>query len=144
MSEFREPVFYVPGTTTIIDNAIDRAGVLVGHYSGKTLEQIRLRHPDAALGEWDDVYAETEASCKTEPVEITEDEFLKALNVLPPVRWTHRSDSESFKISERLYGSITAIYARIGDRYYTFSDNIALPHDDIISRIKQSLQHREK
>ena len=144
MTEFREPVFYVPGTTTIIDNAVDRGGVLVGHYSGETLEQIRLRYPGAALGEWDDVYAETEASRKTEPIEIKEDEFLKALNVLPPVKWTRRSDSESFKISERLYGSITAIYARIGDRYYTFSDNIALPHDDVISRIKQSLQHPEK
>jgi hypothetical protein len=139
MTQFKEPVFYVPGTTTIVDNAIDRAGVLVGRYSGETLEQIRLRYPDATLGEWADVYAETEASCKTEPVEIKEDEFLKALHVLPPVRWTQRIDSESFKISERLYGSITAIYARIGDRYYTFSDNIALPHVDVISRIKQSL-----
>ena len=74
MKEFREPVFYVPGTTTIIDDAIDRAGVLVGHYSGETLEQIRLRHPGAALGEWDDVYAETGRSCKTEPAEITEDD----------------------------------------------------------------------
>ena len=86
MTEFREPVFYIPGTTTIIDNAIDRNGVLVGHYSGETLEQIRLRYPGAALGEWVDVYAEAEASCKTEPVEITEEEFLKALSVLPPVR----------------------------------------------------------
>ncbi len=144
MQEFREPVFYVPGTSTIIDNAVDRAGVLVGHYSGETLEQIRLRHPGAALGEWEDVYAETEASCKTEPVEIREEEFLKALNVLPPVRWTQRTDSESFKISERLYGSITAIYARLAHRYYTFSDNITLPHDDVISRIRQSFQHREK
>ena len=141
MTEFREPVFYIPGTTTIIDNAVDRNGVLVGHYSGETLEQIRLRYPGATLGEWDDVYAEAEASCKTEPVEINEDEFLRALNVLPPVRWTQRSDSESFKISERLYGSITAIYARLGNRYYTFSDNITLPHDHVISRIRQSLQH---
>ncbi len=111
--------------------------VIVQLNSTETSEQIRLRHPGATLAEWEDVYAETEASCKTEPVEITEDNFLKALNVLPPVRWTKRSDSESFKLSERLYGSITAIYARIGDRYYTFSDNIALPHDDVISRIKQ-------
>lgn len=145
MTEFREPVFYVPGTTTIIDAAVDRAGVLVGQFSGETLEQIRLRYPGAALGEWDDVYAETEASCKTEPAEITEDKFLKALNVLPPIRWTQRSDSESFKISERLYGSITAIYARVGNRFYTFSDNISLPHDDIICRIQnKSFQQREK
>ncbi len=144
MTQFREPVFYVPGTTTVIDNAVDHAGVLVGQQSRETLEQIRLRHPEAALAEWDDVYAETEASCKTEPVEITEDEFLKALNVLPPVRWTQSSDSESFKISERLYGSITTIYARIGDRYYTFSDHIALPHDDVINRIRHSVQRREK
>lgn len=144
MTEFQEPVFYVPGTTTIIDNAVERDGVLVGHYSGETLEQLRLRHPGAALGEWEVVYAEAEASRKTEPVEINEDEFLRALNVLPPVRWTRRSDSESFKISERLYGSITAIYARMGDRYYSFSDYIALPHDEVISRIRQTLQHREK
>src|SRR6266481_4520284 len=100
MTQFKEPVFYVPGTTTIIDKAVDRAGVLVGDYSGETLEQIRLRHPGATLGEWDDVYAETEASCKTEPAEITEDEFVKALNALPPVKSTKRSGTESFNISE--------------------------------------------
>ena len=51
MTQFREPVFYVPGTTTIIDNAVEGDGVLVGHYSGETLEQIRLRYPGVALGE---------------------------------------------------------------------------------------------
>jgi hypothetical protein len=35
MTEFKEPVFYVPGTTIIIDEAVNRAGVLVGHYSEK-------------------------------------------------------------------------------------------------------------
>ena len=64
MAEFKEPVFYVPGTTTIIDNAVDRSGVLVSDYSGETLEQIRLRHPGAGLGEWDGVYARSKPLSK--------------------------------------------------------------------------------
>lgn len=136
--QFREPVFYVPGESSIIDAAINRDGTLVGHYSGETLDEIRLRYPGAEIGEWDVVYAAAEESCKTEPVEITEARFLEMLNVLPPVRWVREGGAESFKMSERYYGSITGIYARIGKRYFNFSDVITLPHDEIIKRIRES------
>ena len=137
-TEFREPVFYVPNECCIIDTAVNRDGTLRGQYSGETLDQIRLRYPNAEIGEWDIVYAAAEEACKTEPSEITEDKFLEMLNVLPPVRWVRQGGAESFKLSERYYGSITAIYARIGKRYFTFSDNIAMPHDEIIKRIRAS------
>jgi hypothetical protein len=50
------------------------------------------------------------------------------LGVLPPVGWRNDGPAESFKLSERTSGSITGIYVRIGDRYFTFKDGITLAH----------------
>jgi len=136
--EFKEPVFHVPGTPTIIDTAFLREGVYVSTIEGETLEQIRLRYPDAEVGEWEDVYRAVENSCKTEPQEITKEQFIYALEVLPPVGWRTARGVESFKMSERFYGSVTAIYARIGKRYFTFNDLISLPADEIADRIVNS------
>ena len=67
--------------------------------------------------------------------EITEARFMDALNVLPPVGWTTRQGVESFKISERLWGNITDIYARLGDRYFTLTDDIRLSPGIIAERV---------
>lgn len=62
------------------------------------------------------------ASLITEPREITEEEWHDALNVLPPCRWRTVSGVELFHISERLTADLVAWYARIGDRFVTFTD----------------------
>jgi hypothetical protein len=108
---------------------------------------VRLRHPEAQLGEFHEVTANWENECKSEPVESTEEQFLKMLNILPPVAWTTRADGESFKMSERLYGMITSIYARITEptsagvtnRYFHLNDSILTPHDEIITRCSRLL-----
>lgn len=138
MLEFREPVFYVPGTSTIIDTAVLRDGVYLSAINGHTLQQLRLEYPNAEVGEWDDVYRAVIESCKTEPQEITKDQFIYALEVLPPVGWRTAKGVDSFKISERLYANITAIYARIGKRFFTFNDSITLSAEDIAVRIANS------
>ena len=45
--------------------------------------------------------------------------------------------SESFKCANCLAGSITQIYARLGDKYYTLVDDIFLFHNEIIKRINR-------
>lgn len=40
--------------------------------------------------------------------------FQEALNVLPPVAWTADHNGEAFKISEKIAGTVTTIYVRIG------------------------------
>ena len=75
-----------------------------------------------------DAWQRHENSCKSEPVEITRDRFHEMLNILPPVAWNYNDPSfESFKMSERTTGSITAIFVRIHDRYFAFSNTCTLP-----------------
>lgn len=134
--EFKEPCFHVPGSRTIIDTAeLDSDGVYRSTIKKETLAQVRIRYPDAEIGEWENIYRAAENSCKTEPQEITEAQYIYALEVLPPVCWKNAKGVESFKMSERFYGNVTAIYARLGKRYFTFSDLISLTPDEIADRI---------
>jgi len=128
---YKNPVFYVPGRVGIIDNCINGRG----QYSGKTLEETREEYPGVLLGESETIYTEWENSFKSPPVEVTEARFLEMLEVLPPVSWVHgAANTESFKISERLFGDITAIFCKIGNRYFEMSDNIRMPHAEIVKR----------
>lgn len=75
---------------------------------------------------------------RSEPVEIDAEKWDYALNVLPPVAWHHTSNGESFKMSERLTGNITAIYVTLNKRYFTFNDSIRLPHDECCRKVFES------
>lgn len=77
-----------------------------------------------------------EARFKTPVEEITEADFLYALNVLPPVAWSHARGAESFKISERLAGCVTTILVGMQSRYFRFHDDIRLPHDTCCERVQ--------
>src|SRR5215831_3215259 len=116
------PCFYEPGRHSIIDTAeLHEDGVWRSTINNEDLEQIRTRYPKAEFGDFDLIYQQAEEACKTEPIEITEAEFIRALGILPPVGWDGAKGVESFKMSERFYGMITAIYAHVGDRYFTFN-----------------------
>lgn len=54
-----------------------------------------------------------------ELIEISEEEFQDALNVLPPLKWCNIDGVEMFCMCEMLTGSYTAQYARKNDKYYT-------------------------
>ena len=132
-----QKVFYQPGKPGIIDLAIERAGVLTGGYSGETLDAMRLRYPDAEVGELGPVSAASEEMFKCKPVGITEARFVEMLEVLPPVGWVQRDGCESFKLSERTSGNITAIFARIGTQYFELQDSIFTKHEQIIAACKE-------
>ncbi len=72
----------------------------------------------------------------TPPRRIDEAKFDDALNVLPPARWVRRPGSESFQMIEHLTVGITAIYARVGDVYWTFNGPAGLKHDDVLDHIR--------
>ena len=85
-----------------------------------------------------------EANFKTPVEEISQVYFEYALNVLPPVAWTHARAAESFKISERTAGCITAIYVSMQDRCFRFHDDIRTPHDDCCSRVAAFIAENQK
>lgn len=86
----------------------------------------------------DDAMQRYENQFKTEPREITQEKFTEMLCILPPVSWHHDSHGESFKMSERQAGFVTAIYVRIDQRFFEFHDDIRTPHADCCKRVTQS------
>jgi hypothetical protein len=131
-------VFYQPRHPGIIDTVRTTPdGVTVSETFGETLDQIRKRYPGAELGELDKVLNDSEEAFRHAPQEITQERFIQMLEVLPPVGWKNAGRTESFKLCERTFGHITAIFARIGEKYYELADRITLSHDDIINAIEE-------
>ena len=80
------------------------------------------------------------ARFKTPVEEIPREDFQYALNCLPPVAWTYARAAQSFKISERTAGSVTAIYVEMQNRYFRFHDDIRTPHEDCCNRVARFIR----
>lgn len=129
--------WYVPGETSIVDVIHPDDGLTL-HFA-EDAAQICARYPAAQRISCDDAWKAADAvgleRYRKDVSEITEERFNDALNVLPPVGWTTRRGVESFRISERIWGSITDIYARLGDRYFMLSDDIRLSPGIVADRV---------
>jgi hypothetical protein len=134
------PVFYVPGRPGIIDLAIERDGVMRGGYSNESLDEMDKRYPGVQLGKLGPVAAASEDMFRSPPQPISEERFREMLEVLPPQGWHSGDGAESFKLCERTSGSITAIFCRIGDRYFEMQDSFTLPHNEIVTRCAGDLR----
>lgn len=130
-----EKVFYDPNRLTIIDVIKPDGKSCV--YS-ESLEQVQQRYPDAEIWGFLDAVTHQENAMISAPVEITEDRFIEMLEILPPVHWVRHGVSESFKMSERTSGSITGIFARIGNRFFEMQNHISMSHEDILRCIAVS------
>lgn len=130
-------VFYNPRTTTTIDIAVLRGGHYVGEISGEDLATLQRRHPDAVLDTYERVAAMREATMKTDPAQITAQDYDDAFNILPPHDASADVRGASFKSSERTAGDLTTIYAqhRASGTYWSFTDRVSLRHDAIMRRI---------
>jgi hypothetical protein len=96
--------------------------------------------PNLTVLPFDEAEARFEAQFKTDPVQITESEWWYALEVLPPEDWHHTAAGESFKMSERLAGSITGIYVALEEGHFMFNDSAQLPHADCVARVRDWLE----
>lgn len=103
---------------------VDAEGRLVGFHSGKTQAQLQVEIGLEIKIAGAETFEELrDAYYTTAPEQITESDFLDALNVLPPMRWGRWLGVESFRISELYSGNITTIYARTPDgQYWKFRD----------------------
>ena len=109
----------------------------------QTLEEMRLRYPDVKVLPSCDAVAAIEDSFITAAREIGREVFIEALEVLPPQRWKRDGDTESFFMSEFLYGTVTSHYVRIGKRHFAFSDHASLSHQDVVRKamINSAITH---
>ncbi len=129
-------VFHVPGELGHIDVAeLADGGQYVGKFSGKTLAQYQVENPAIVVEDWAVVVAQEETRLTTEPEEITRERFIDMLEVLPPEGWRITGQTESFKMMEYYSGRITSIYARLGNRYFTFRDLGSKTHAEIMDKV---------
>ena len=124
---------YDPTTHTVIDYIEPKTGNLT---NGQTLEQCREQYPNADVWAFDLAVKHYQDYLKSEPEEISEQVFIDRLNFEPPIQWVLNETTESFKMCELLAGTITGIYARIGNRFFYLTDEITLTHDQIIAKIR--------
>jgi hypothetical protein len=127
----------VPGETHIIDLVHPDDGLTL-HDHGDA-ETVRSRYPGAVRMNCDEAWNLIDTAAlvryRKDVTEVSEQRFMDALNVLPPVGWTSTHGVESFKLSECLWGNITDIFARLGDCYFVLSDDIRLPAAIVAARV---------
>lgn len=121
----------------IIDIVVGLDGALSGGYSGQTEETLRRCYPTMEVTTVKEFAEEQEHALRTEPTPNTEENYIDALECLPPVDWTRRDGVESFKMSEMYCGRITTIHAvnRRTGTYWSFMDRCDLSHGEIVEKI---------
>lgn len=132
MTDQRPRVVYCTATHSIIDYVRQGAGETDDMAIARLKGEYGTALSAMPANEAQDLY---EAQFKTPVEEISAEQFDDALNVLPPFAWTRTGGAQSFKISERIAGAITAVYVTIGDRYFRFQDDIHTPHSACCDRV---------
>lgn len=127
-----EQCFVSLSKRVVIDVIRENGSTLI---NGNTLEEIRERYPDAQQMSLEEAKEALESNLIGDPERISKEQFIEALEVLPPESWRNCGETESFKMSEYFYGNITSIYVRIGNEYFSFNDRGTLSHDDIIRKV---------
>lgn len=123
-------IFFVPGSENTLGEFVNGADVCC--VTGRTLDELKASNPAGVLGTVDEFYR-AQAS---EPVEISRDAFIDALECLPPQGWIRAGDSESFKFLEHWSGPITTIYVRIGADYWKFLAHYKLTHYEVLQHVR--------
>lgn len=124
--------FYIPGSLSALDAVhpfTQRAC-----YGGQTKDELIAQHGDVEVLTSDEVLQRVSAAALTAPEEITEAEFIDALNCMPPCHWRRANGAESFQMSERYTANITTVYVRLGTRYFKWRDEMGTAHDTLAAK----------
>ena len=127
---------YKPGTRhaiTVLDKKTHRCP-----WTGKTKEDITNEHPDIEFLEWFEFRDRIKNSCVTPPKEITWDRYYSALECLPPLNWHISPNFECFHMSEFLVENYTATYAKVGDRFFTWTDTVNATPEKIKNKLMKA------
>ena len=133
-------VYYVPGSTNLEATINDKTGLL--SYSNKTTESFEKANPKAIQMDFEEANEQINIAIQktyvTLPKLISAEFFDEALDVLPPLNWITTHNGTTFMMSEFDISYITAIYAKIGNKCYFFSDSYTLTHEEIIEKCNMS------
>lgn len=133
MLEATTEVLYDPAAVQVLD-LLTAEGLT--QFTRETPAQVLARCPGAERITLAQAVARMDAKWRKPVSEITRDRYWDMLECLPPVAWNRNGSDESFKMSERTSGNITAIFCRLGDSYYTLEDDMRTPHAEIVRRCR--------
>lgn len=140
--------YYSAEKNVIIDLINPDTGLT--YFQRSTAEEVRAEYPDAVAISQGEAY-DLHQKPFIEPIEeISEAKYMYWLEVLFPEDW-HHSGGESFKVAERICGSITRICCSLNDhnpdtraprqrRYFTFCDKHNTPHGEIVKRCREYMR----
>lgn len=131
-------VVYSAARNSVIDY-ITPGGVTF--YGGKTLAQCQQEDPDAEVMDAETAFTRYQSGFIKAPVEVTEERFHDALNVLPPCKWTGPGTSESFYVSERIAGNVVSWFVRNGEKFYRVDNLATLTHGEVLRLVIQHTTH---
>lgn len=140
--EESEFFFVSPATeTSPIPRQIDSVmvgsdGSRVGRFSGENLEQLAARYRCKIVEmDWEELTSQQENAMRTDPKEITEEQWTEALEVLPPMHWGRWLGVESFCMSEFYSGRMTNIYAKFNGKFWQFMDDAYMGGEAIARKV---------
>lgn len=76
------------------------------------------------------------AGFRTNPQEISEEDYLEAFSVLPPMKYHSLGGVDSFRMTEFYSGQMTYIYAHCQGRYWRFIDDAYMKTDAIVAKVR--------
>jgi len=129
--------FWNPGDSNAIDCIHPDTGRSL--VNGYTLAEIQQRYPNAIVTGIEPILDAENAKFKHGAKRSDQETWDYMLNVLPPENWIREQGVESFKMSERTSGTITTIMCRIGENYFTLSDDFYMPHNAIVQSCLEEL-----
>jgi len=104
-------------------------------WTGQTKEDLLVEDPELEFLEWEEFSKRIDRNTVTEPQEITQEQFLEALNCLPPLNWYLTASFECFHMSEFLVSHYTATYTRAKGRFFMWTDTVHLTPQQIKEKL---------
>jgi hypothetical protein len=80
-------------------------------------------------------YAAQRAEYCTGPRAVGHERFWEALECLPPENWVRMTGCETFRMSERMSGSIAIFYVRIGDATFEICEDEDTTHSELVKMV---------
>jgi len=115
-------------------------GLTVDYTNGLTLEEYcEKKGKEYEAISWDGLKNRMDAfheSLVTEPEEISEDEYIEMLDVLPPCRYHMRNGITFFHMSERISGALVTWCCEAKGYYFSFVDFDYVTNDYLLNKVK--------
>lgn len=137
--------FYSPAKGSIIDLSVRVASIDtdIGQFSRKTFEELKAETPDLVSMDLNEassmIYTATYERLRGVRA-ITREDYIAALECMPPLKWSVGNGAESFRcyeaISYPLHTSYVALATGETTRYFSLVAPIMATHEDLLREVQ--------